>query len=119
VFDVNIDKINDVLLYFPAGDCCSCSMGMNNGSDFVKLIYSNGTDFLENDNLRGKIESKIESEFYSKTNTDVGKVIFSITDFNTEITGTYQLWTLIDPDCCPSVEGSFKYNLFSFKIEIL
>lgn len=118
LFDVNNDKINDVLLYFPAGDCCSCTMGMNEGSDFVKLIYSNGSDFLENDNLQKKIESKIEGEFYSQTNTDVENVIFSITDFKSEITGNYKLWTKEDPDCCNSIEGTFQYNPFTWKIEL-
>lgn len=118
LFDANNDKINDVLLYFPAGNCCSCAIGMNEGSDFVKLIYSNKKDFLDNDNLRDKIALKIENEFYNQTNTDVEKAIFSITDFNTNIEGTYQLWTLEDPDCCASNEGTFKYNPFTFKIEI-
>ena len=39
LFDINNDRMNDILLFFPAGDCCSCSVGMNEGSDFVKLIY--------------------------------------------------------------------------------
>lgn len=118
VFDANKDKINDVLLYFPAGNCCSCAIGMNEASDYLKLIYSNENNFLSNDNLREKIASKIENEFYHQTNTDVERAVFSITNFNTEIEGTYQLWTLEDPDCCASIEGTFKYNPFTFKIEI-
>jgi hypothetical protein len=118
LFDVNNDKINDVLLYFPAGDCCSCTIGVNEASDFVKLIYSDGPNFLENNNLQKKIESKIEGEFYSQTNTDVEKVIFSITDFKSEITGNYKLWTLEDPDCCAGFEGTFKYNPFTWKMEL-
>ena len=117
-FDANNDKINDVLLYFPAGDCCSCAAGMNEGSDFLKLIYSNGKDFLSNDNLREKIALKIENEFYTQTNTDVERAIFSVTDFNAAISGTFQLWTLEDPSCCASIEGTFKYNPFTFKIQI-
>lgn len=117
-FDANNDKINDVLLYFPAGDCCSCSIGINEASDYLKLIYSNGDEFLSNDNLREKIASKIETEFYSQANTDVERAIFSITDFKQGISGYYKLWTLEDPDCCASVEGTFKYNPFTFKIEI-
>ena len=119
VFDENNDKINDILLYFPAGDCCSCSIGMNEGSDFVKLIYSDGKDFLTNDHLRTKIEQKIEDKFYEQTNTDVQRVVFTITDFSTDITGTYQLWTLEDPDCCAGIIGTFKYNPFSCQIEIV
>ena len=117
-FDVNNDKIKDVLLYFPAGDCCSCAIGINEASDYLKLIYSNGNEFLTNDNLREKIASKIENEFYAQTNTDVERAIFSVTDFNKEISGTYKLWTLEDPDCCASVEGTFNYNPFTFKIQI-
>lgn len=117
-FDANNDKINDALLYFPAGNCCSCEIGMNEGSDFVKLIYSHGKEFLDNDNLRDKIALKIENEFFKQTDTDVEKAIFSITDFNTNIEGTYQLWTLEDPDCCASNGGTFKYNPFTFKIQI-
>lgn len=117
-FDANNDKTKDVLLYFSAGDCCSCAAGMTEGSDFLKLIYSNGSEFLSNDNLREKIALKIENKFYTQTNIDVERVIFSVTDFNQEITGTYQLWTLEDPSCCASVAGTFKYNPFSFKIQI-
>ncbi len=117
-FDINTDKINDVLLYFPAGDCCSCIVGMNEASDYLKLIYSKGNEFLSNDNLREKIATKIENEFYAQTNTDVERAIFSITDFNKNISGTYKLWTLEDPNCCASIEGAFKYNPFTFKIQI-
>jgi len=117
-FDANHDKINEVLLYFPAGDCCSCSVGMNEGSDFLKLIYSNGNELIENTNLRDKIALKIENEFYQQTNTDVERAIFFITDFKTNISGNYKLWTMEDPDCCASIEGHFNYNPFTFKIEI-
>jgi hypothetical protein len=117
-FDANNDKINDVLLFFPAGDCCSCSIGMNETSDFVKLIYSNGSEFLSNDNLREKIVSKIESAYYEQTNTDVERAIFSVSDFGKDISGTFKLWTLEDPDCCASIKGTFKYNPFTFKIQI-
>jgi hypothetical protein len=117
-FDANNDKINDFLLYFPAGDCCSCAIGINEASDYLKLIYSNGNEFLSNDNLREKIASKIENEFYSQTNNDVERAIFSVTNFDTDISGTYKLWTLEDPDCCASIEGTFKYNPFTFKIQI-
>ena len=116
--DANDDKIKDVLLYFPAGDCCSCSIGINEASDYLKLIYSNGNEFLSNDNLREKIASKIEIEYYSQTNTDVERAVFLVTDFKKEISGTFKLWTLEDPNCCASVEGMFKYNPFTFKIEI-
>lgn len=68
-------KIIFILLYFPAGDCCSCSVGMNEGSDFLKLIYADGTEFLSNDHLREKIASKIESEYFAQTNTDVEHAI--------------------------------------------
>lgn len=114
--DANNDKIDDILLYFPAGN--SCTGGHDEGSDFLKLIYSNGNQFLDNDNLRDKIASKIKNEFYEQTNMDVKRAIFSITDFNKNIFGTYKLWTLEDPDCCASIEGSFKYNPFTFKIQI-
>ncbi len=116
IFDANKDQVNDLLLYFPAGN--ACTGGHEEGSDFVKLIYSNGNDFLSNSNLRDKIASKIEQEYYAQTNTDVERAIFSIKEFNTDISGSYQLWTKEDPDCCASVEGSFKYNPFTFKIEI-
>lgn len=117
-FDINKDEINDVLLYFPAGDCCNCSVGINEASDFLKLIYSNGNEFIENTNLREKIALKIENEFYQQTNTDVERAVFFIKDFNTNISGNYKLWTLEDPDCCASIEGTFKYNPVTFKIEI-
>ncbi|MBX9806545.1 MAG: hypothetical protein K2X95_01980 [Flavobacteriaceae bacterium] len=115
-FDANNDKNTDYLLYFPAGNCCTG--GHEEGSDFLKLIYSNGDEYLSNEKLREKIALKIENEFFSQTNTDVERTIFSVTDFSTEISGTYQLWTLADPDCCASIEGTFKYNPFTFKIQI-
>ena len=118
VFDVNQDKINDILLYFPAGDCCTCTMGLNERSDFVKLIYSNGLDYLTNEKLQTKIEKKIEEKFFEQTNTEVERAIFSVTSFDTEISGTFKLWTPEDPDCCASVEGTFKYNPFTWKIEL-
>lgn len=117
-FDANNDKIDDLLLYFPAGDCCGCDIGMNQASDYLKLIYSNGKEFLSNDNLREKIAIEIESEFAFQTNTDAKRAVFSVTNFNKDISGTYQLWTLEDPDCCPSIEGTFKYNPFTFRIVI-
>lgn len=117
-FDANNDKIDDLLLYFSAGDCCSCDVGMNQASDYLKLIYSNANKFLSNDNLREKIATKIESEFYTQTNTDVERAVFSVTGFNKEISGTYRLWIIKDPDCCPSIEGTFKYNPFTFNIQI-
>lgn len=117
-FDANSDKVNDILLYFPAGDCCSCEVGMNEESDYLKLIYSDGTDFLTNEKLREKIASKIERDYCSQTNTDVEHAIFLVTDFDAEISGTFKLWTLADPDCCASVEGTFRYNPFTFKLLI-
>lgn len=116
VFDVNKDGKTDLLLYFPSGE--SCTGGHEEGSDFIKLIYSNGNDYLENDNLRNKIASKIEVEFYNQTNTDVKRAIFSITGFSTVISGTFKLWSLEDPDCCPGYEGIFHYNPFTWKIRI-
>ena len=118
ILDVNKDKINDILLYFPAGDCCPCSMGLNESSDFVKLIYSDGTEFLTNDHLREKIAHKIESEYFAQTDTVVERAIFSVTNFDTEISGTFKLWTPEDPDCCASVEGTFKYNPFTWMIKL-
>ena len=85
---------------------------------FVKLIYSNGADYLANEKLQTKIEKKIEGKFFEQTNTDVGHAIFSVTNFDTEISGNFKLWTLEDPDCCASIEGTFKYNPFSFAIVI-
>ena len=114
--DANHDLREDLLLYFPAGDACSSSN--EQGSDFVKLIYSNGNETFTNDNLRDKIATKIEEKYYEQTNTDVHRAIFSIQDFNSEISGTYRLWTKEDPDCCASVEGKFRYNPFTFQIGI-
>lgn len=118
VYDINNDNKPDILLYFPAGDCCSCTMGLNQASDFVKLIYSDGSGMLENDNLGHKIETKIEGEYYTLTNTAAVKVIFSITDFNKSISGTFHLWTSADPECCPGVEGKFTYSPFTYEINI-
>ncbi len=115
-FDINGDKINDYLLYFSVGE--SCTGGHEEGSDFVKLIYSNENFFLENDKLREKIASEITNKLIEKHKIEIKKTIFSITNFSTQISGTYQSWTNSDPDCCASISGNFKYNPFRFKIEI-
>ncbi|MEC4049581.1 hypothetical protein OX284_009090 [Flavobacterium sp. SUN046] len=115
-FDANNDTIKDVLLYFPAGE--SCTGGHEEGSDFLKLLYSVGNGFLSNDGLLNTIANKIEEEFYRQTNTDVERAIFKVCDFKKQITGTYKLWTLEDPDCCASIEGTFAYDPFYFKITI-
>jgi hypothetical protein len=115
-FDINGDKTDDFLLYFSAGE--SCTGGHDERSDFLKLIYSNGNSFLENDNLREKIASKIANKLIEQHKIEIKKTIFSITNFNTQISGTYQSWTNSDPDCCASISGNFKYNPISFRIEI-
>ena len=117
-FDANNDSRTDYLIYFPAGECCNCVVGMNQASDYVKLIYSNGNKFLSNDNLRKQIATKIKTEYYTQTNSSAERTVFSITDFKEDILGTYQLWTPEDPDCCASIEGTFTYNPFTFNIQI-
>ena len=74
--DANNDRKVDLLLFFPAGDACSGSN--EQGSDFVKLIYSYGNETFNNDNLRTKIAARIEEKYYELTNTDVHRAIFSI-----------------------------------------
>ena len=115
-FDANQDQIPDYLLYFPAGNCCTG--GHEEGSDFVKLIYSNKETYLENNQLRDKIEYKIKEKANETSNQEARKVVFTITNFSTNITGSYNLWTTQDPDCCSSSEGTFTYNPFTFKIKI-
>lgn len=116
IFDINGDGKDDLLLFFPAGE--SCTGGHEEGSDFVALIYSDGNDYLENKNLRAKIEQKIQEEFHIQTDTFARRAIFSITDFKQQISGTFQLWTDQDPDCCAGYEGTFRYNPFTWKIGI-
>lgn len=115
-FDINQDGKEDLLLFFPAGE--SCTGGHQEGSDFVALIYSNGHEYLENLNLRAKIEQKLQDEFHLQTDTFARRAIFSIIDFKQQISGTFQLWTEEDPDCCASHQGIFKYNPLTWKIEI-
>lgn len=116
IFDANGDAKNDFLLHSIAVN--SCKGDSTRGSDFVKLIYSNDKTYLENDNLRNKIELKIENEYDKLTDNQAQRTVFSITGFSTEITGTYQLWTVEDDDCCYSNLGTFKYNPFTLKMEI-
>ena len=73
---------------------------------------------LDNKNLRAKIENKIQEEFKLQTDTFARRAVFSITDFKQQISGTFQLWTDDDPDCCASYEGAFNDNPFTWKIEI-
>lgn len=116
IYDINGDSKDDILLFFQAGE--SCTGGHEEGSDFVALIYSNGNEYLENMNLRAKIEQKLQDEFHLQTDTFARRAIFSITDFKQQISGTFQLWTEEDPDCCASHQGIFKYDPFTWKIEI-
>lgn len=114
--DCNEDGKDDLLLYFEAGECCTG--GHEEGADFLTLCYSSGADYLRNDHLRTEIAAKIEGEYFSQTQTEVRRVIFSVSGFNMEINGTFKLWTLEDPDCCASKEGTFSYNTRDWKIKI-
>lgn len=115
-YDINGDGKEDILLFFPSGE--SCTGGHEEGSDFVALIYSDGNDYLDNKNLRAKIENKIQEEFKLQTDTFASRAIFSITDFKQQISGSFRLWTDEDPDCCAGYEGTFRYNPFTWKIGI-
>lgn len=115
-FDANQDQLPDYLLYFPAGNCCTG--GHEEGSDFVKLIYSNNNHYIENNSLREKIAYKIIEKTNEISSQEGRKVIFTISDFTTQISGTYSLWTTQDPDCCASIEGTFAYQPFTFEIKI-
>lgn len=115
--DFNNDGKDDFLLYFHAGD--PCNGGNGNGSDFSKLIYSEGENYLYNNNLTHKIEQLIKQEFQNKTNSysNINTIIF-ISDFDKEISGDYILWTENDAHCCPSYSGKYKYNLLTRTIEM-
>ena len=114
--DMNGDGKNDVLLYFPAGE--ACTGGHEEGSDFLKLIYSSGDEYLQNNYLREKIEKAIRYQSDLQSGLFSRRAIFSITNIDKQITGTFQMWTDDDPDCCASYEGTFKYNPFTWKIEL-
>ncbi|MDD2797909.1 MAG: hypothetical protein PHV20_04885 [Bacteroidales bacterium] len=116
VVDANNDGHKDLLLHFPAGDACSGSN--EQGSDFLKLIYSDGNDYIENDNLRAKMTEKIELRFYEKTTVAARRAIFFVTKFSNSISGKYLVWTDSDPDCCPGYEGEFNYNPFTWAMQI-
>ena len=117
IFDLNGDGKDDILLFFRAGE--SCTGGHEEGSDFIALIYSNGNDYLDNKNLRAKIENKIMEEFKIQTDTFARRAIFSIIDFKQQISGTFKVWTDEDPDCCAGSEGRFKYNPLTWKLVII
>lgn len=116
IIDMNGDGKNDILLYFPAGE--ACTGGHEEGSDFLKLIYSSGDEYLQNNYLREKIEKAIRYQSDLQSGLFSRRAIFSITNIDKQITGTFQMWTDDDPDCCASYEGTFKYNPFTWKIEL-
>ena len=116
ISDCNEDGKEDFLLFFEAGECCTG--GHEEGADFLTLHYSSGDDYLRNDHLRTEIAAKIEREYFNQTQTEVRRVIFSVIDFNQQISGTFKLWTLEDPDCCAGKEGSFSYNTKNWMIKI-
>lgn len=116
VVDANHDGHKDLLLYFPAGDACTGSN--EQGSDFLKLIYSDGNDYVENDNLRAKMEEKIKLNFFEKTTVAARRAIFFVSKFSNSISGKYLVWTDSDPDCCAGYEGEFNYNPFTWTMQI-
>jgi hypothetical protein len=114
--DMNDDGKDDILLYFQAGE--ACTGGHEDGSDFLKLIYSNGNEYLQNNFLRDQIEKSIRYQFDCQTRLFSKRTIFSITDIDKQISGTFQVWIDDDPDCCAGYQGTFKYNPFTWKIEL-
>lgn len=114
--DNNGDGINDLLLYFEAGE--SCTGGHQEGADFLTYLYSSGTDYLRNDHLRTEIAGKIGEAYFQQTEKEAGRVIFFVSGFEKEIKGTYRLWLTEDPDCCASVEGDFTYHPSRWEINI-
>lgn len=116
IVDMNGDGKDDILLYFQAGE--ACTGGHEEGSDFLKLIYSNGNEYLQNNYLRAKIEKGINYQFDCETGLFSRRAIFSITDIDKQISGTFRVWTSDDPDCCASYDGTFKYNPFTWKMEL-
>ena len=116
IIDINGDGKNDILLYFPAGE--ACTGGHEEGSDFLKLIYSSGNEYLQNNVLREKIERGIRYQSDLQSGLFSQRAIFSITNIDKQITGTFQVWIDDDPDCCAGFEGTFKYNPFTWKMEL-
>lgn len=116
IIDLNGDGKNDILLYFPAGE--ACTGGHEESSDFLKLIYSSGNEFLQNNVLREKIERGIRYQSDLQSGLFSRCAIFSITNIDKQITGTFQVWTDDNPDCCAGYEGTFKYNPFTWKMEL-
>ncbi len=116
IIDMNGDGKYDVLLFFRAGN--ACTGGHEEGSDFLKLIYSNGNEYLGNNYLREKIEQAIRYQSDCQTKLFARRAIFSISGLDEQISGTFQVWTNDDPDCCAGYEGTFKYNPFTWKMEL-
>ncbi len=114
--DMNGDGKVDILLYFPAGE--ACTGGHEEGSDFLKLIYSSGNEYLQNNELRTTIEKEIRSQSDRQTGLFSRRAIFSVTDIDKQISGTFEVWTNDDPDCCAGYEGTFEYNPFTWKMEL-
>jgi len=116
IVDMNGDGKDDILLYFPAGE--ACTGGHEEGSDFLKLIYSSGNEYLQNNYLRAKIEKGIRYQSDYQTRLFSKRAIFSITDMDKQISGTFQVWIDDDPDCCAGYQGTFEYNPFTWKMEL-
>jgi len=114
--DMNGDGKNDIILYFAAGE--SCTGGHEEDSDFLKLIYSSGNEYLQNSDLRETIEKEIRYLSDQQSGLFSRRAIFSITNIDKQITGTFQVWIDDDPDCCAGYEGTFKYNPITWKMEL-
>jgi hypothetical protein len=111
--DMNDDGKDDILLYFPAGE--ACTGGHEEGSDFLKLIYSSKNEYLQNNDLRATIEKEIRFLSDRQTGAFSRSAIFSVTNIDKQIIGTFQVWTDDDPDCCAGYEGTFEYNPFTWR----
>lgn len=118
--DFDDDAIEDVLLYFTSQNCT----GHNGGTpSFAKLIYANGQS---NANLAKEITEAILADYNKKRQTvySMKEVTenylpnnLSINYENNRITGDFRLYAKDDAHCCPTYNGTYKYDPKTGEIE--
>lgn len=119
--DFNSDKIIDGFYYFSPSNCAGGIGSSTHVSDCGMLVYSYKGKVLTNKNITHTIENEIENKIYSMQKGEyknVTSVLVYYKEFNDKIEGTFQAYLDSDAGCCPSYNGSFKYNPIDFSMEL-
>jgi hypothetical protein len=118
--DFNSDKIIDGFYYFSPSNCSGGIGSSTHISDYGMLVYSHKGKLLTNKNITTIIEKNVTNKLCSieKYHINISTIHIYYKEFNKNIEGTFEAYLDSDAGCCPSYNGSFKYNPIDFSIEI-